>query len=51
MCVSYMLGRHGCLLVNRQIFSRDVEDFEYSPSVEFQAPFRVLNFTGERALL
>jgi DNA polymerase epsilon subunit 1 len=33
--ISYMLDSMGYLLINREIVSQDVPDFEYSPKKEF----------------
>lgn len=51
MCISYMLDGRGVLLVNRQIFSQDIEDFEYSPTPQMQGKFTIFNFMNESEML
>jgi DNA polymerase epsilon subunit 1 len=38
--ISYMVDRQGFLIINREVVSEDVQDFEYTPKPEFE---------GERA--
>ena len=33
--ISYMVDRQGYLIVNREVVSEDIEDFEYTPKPEF----------------
>lgn len=40
--ISYMIDKRGFLIVNREIVSEDIADFEYTPKPEFE---------GARALL
>ena len=40
MMISYMIDGVGFLIVNRQIVSEDVEDFEYTPKPEFPVCFK-----------
>jgi DNA polymerase epsilon subunit 1 len=35
MMISYMLDGKGFLIVNREIISEDIDDFEYTPKPEF----------------
>jgi molybdopterin adenylyltransferase len=49
--VSYMLDGAGFLLINREIVSEDVPDFEYSPTKEFAGPFVTRNLPDERAVI
>ena len=49
--VSYMLDRVGFLLINREVVSEDVPDFEYSPTDEYQGPFTVVNLPNEEAVV
>lgn len=35
MMISYMIDGEGFLIINRQIVSEDIEDFEYTPKPEF----------------
>eukprot|EP01116_Phalansterium_solitarium_P016004 TRINITY_DN3613_c0_g1_i2.p1 TRINITY_DN3613_c0_g1~~TRINITY_DN3613_c0_g1_i2.p1 ORF type:complete len:1510 (-),score=589.87 TRINITY_DN3613_c0_g1_i2:2531-7060(-) len=51
MMVSYMLDGQGYLIVNRQIVSQDIEDFEYTPKPEFEGQFQIHNAPDELALL
>lgn len=44
--ISYMIDGVGFLIINRQIVSEDVEDFEYTPKPEFKGEFK-----GMQALL
>ena len=46
--ISYMLDGRGTLLINREIVSEDVVDFEYTPKREYPGPFRVENLANER---
>lgn len=34
--ISYMLDKQGYLIVNREVVSLDIEDFEYTPKPEFE---------------
>ena len=45
--ISYMLDGQGYLIINREIVSEDVEDFEYTPKPEYQGPFIVWNEPNE----
>lgn len=49
--ISYMVDGHGFLIVNRQIISEDIEDFEYSPKPEFEGYFHIFNEPDEKGLL
>eukprot|EP00762_Andalucia_godoyi_P002882 ANDGO_04423.mRNA.1 DNA polymerase epsilon catalytic subunit A len=51
MMISYMIDRKGYLIVNRQVVSQDIEDFEYTPKPEYEGPFTVFNVANERELL
>ena len=33
--ISYMIDRQGYLIVNREVVSEDIDDFEYTPKPEF----------------
>ncbi|KAH0573608.1 DNA polymerase epsilon, catalytic subunit [Spironucleus salmonicida] len=48
MCISYMLDGQGVLIVNRSIFSSDIEDFEYSPTQEMHGEFKIFNCQNEK---
>lgn len=47
MMISYMIDGQGFLIVNREICSADVEDFEYTPKPEYEGPFTVFNVPDE----
>ncbi|CAG9465602.1 unnamed protein product [Pedinophyceae sp. YPF-701] len=49
--ISYMIDRQGYLIVNRDIVTDDIADFEYSPKPEFPGPFRIFNEANEEATL
>eukprot|EP00002_Diphylleia_rotans_P041170 TRINITY_DN9949_c0_g1_i1.p1 TRINITY_DN9949_c0_g1~~TRINITY_DN9949_c0_g1_i1.p1 ORF type:complete len:2242 (+),score=458.11 TRINITY_DN9949_c0_g1_i1:64-6789(+) len=51
MMISYILDRQGYLIVNREIVSEDIQDFEYTPKPEYEGPFIVFNEVDEVALL
>lgn len=49
--ISYMVSGQGYLLINREIVSEDVDDFEYTPSPKFPGPFVVINLSDEETML
>lgn len=49
--ISYMLDRQGFLVVNREVVSKDIRSFEYTPKPDFQGPFTVFNEKNEFELL
>lgn len=51
MMISYMIDGQGYLIINREIISRDIEDFEYTPKPEFEGHFIVFNEPNEMATL
>ncbi|KAF2077511.1 hypothetical protein CYY_001210 [Polysphondylium violaceum] len=51
MMISYMLDKQGYLIVNREIVSQDIDDFEYTPKPEFPGPFTVFNEADEKATI
>ncbi|XP_004343753.2 DNA polymerase epsilon catalytic subunit [Capsaspora owczarzaki ATCC 30864] len=51
MMISYMIDRQGYLIINREIVSDDIEDFEYTPKPEFPGPFICINVPDEKALI
>eukprot|EP01133_Synstelium_polycarpum_P000195 gene195-234_t len=51
MMISYMLDRQGFLIVNREIVSQDIGDFEYTPRPEYEGQFTVFNEADEEATL
>lgn len=51
MMISYMIDGQGYLIVNREIISSDIEDFEYTPKPEFEGNFIVFNEPNEMMTL
>ncbi|KAK8403806.1 hypothetical protein O3P69_000115 [Scylla paramamosain] len=51
MMISYMIDGQGFLIVNREIVTEDVEDFEYTPRPEFEGPFTVFNEPNEKNVI
>lgn len=51
MMISYMTTNHAGLIVNREVVSEDIQDFDYSPSHEFRGFFHCYNVKNERDLL
>lgn len=51
MMISYMIDGQGYLIVNREIVSMDIEDFEYTPKPEYEGPFTVFNEPNEVCFL
>lgn len=51
MMISYMIDGEGYLITNREIVSRDIDDFEYTPKPEFKGPFVVFNEADEKMVL
>ena len=51
MMISYMMDRQGYLIVNRQVVSADIDDFEYTPLPQFPGEFKIFNEPDEKALL
>lgn len=49
--ISYMLDRQGYLIINREVVSEDIDDFEYTPKPEYEGPFKVFNCANEEATL
>ena len=49
--LSYMIDIKGYLIVNREIVTADIRDFEYSPTKEYEGVFEVFNEPDEAALL
>lgn len=47
MMISYMLDNQGYLIVNRDIVSADIEDFEFTPKPEFEGHFHIFNEKDE----
>ena len=51
MMISYMIDGQGFLIVNREIISEDINDFDYTPKAEYEGPFMTFNEKDERATL
>jgi len=51
MMISYMIDGQGYLITNREIVSKDVDDFEYTPKPEFEGLFIVFNEPNELGLI
>jgi DNA polymerase epsilon subunit 1 len=49
--ISYMIDGEGFLIVNREIVTADIEDFEYTPKKEYEGPFSCFNEVNELAVL
>lgn len=49
--ISYMIDGEGFLIINREIVSEDIEDFEYTPKPEFRGEFKVFNELNELSLI
>eukprot|EP00842_Homolaphlyctis_polyrhiza_P005989 jgi/Hompol1/6391/HPOL_004966-RA len=51
MMISYMIDGMGFLIINREIVSKDIEDFEYTPKPEYEGFFTVFNRPDEASTL
>lgn len=51
MMISYMIDGQGFLITNREIVSKDIADFDYTPKPEYDGPFLVFNEFNERAVI
>ncbi len=51
MMVSWMVDGRGYLVINRETFSADIENFEYAPHKDFRGDFEVFNERNEKATL
>lgn len=51
MMISWMVDGKGFLGINREVVSKDIDDFEYRPHPEFHGSFEVYNEDDEKALL
>ena len=49
--ISYMAAGQGFLIINRDIVSADVNDFEYTPLPKYPGPFNIFNEKTEEAML
>eukprot|EP00698_Gefionella_okellyi_P023680 TRINITY_DN8155_c0_g1_i1.p1 TRINITY_DN8155_c0_g1~~TRINITY_DN8155_c0_g1_i1.p1 ORF type:complete len:2256 (+),score=530.17 TRINITY_DN8155_c0_g1_i1:623-6769(+) len=51
MMISYMIDGRGFLIVNRELVSDDIADFEYTPKPEYPGLFECFNEVNEKELL
>ncbi|CAG8725022.1 1063_t:CDS:2, partial [Acaulospora colombiana] len=51
MMISYMIDGQGYLIVNRDIVSEDIDDFEYTPKEGYEGPFTCFNEADEEATI
>ncbi|KJH52429.1 hypothetical protein DICVIV_01406 [Dictyocaulus viviparus] len=51
MMISYMVDGKGFLIINRDIVSQDIEQFEYTPKEEFKGEFYVFNEIDETSTI
>ena len=51
MMISYMIDGQGFLIINREIVSEDIDDFEYTPKEGIEGPFTVFNEVDEAATI
>jgi DNA polymerase epsilon subunit 1 len=49
--ISYMIAGQGYLVINRDIVSEEIPDFEYTPRPKYPGPFIVFNEPNEEAML
>ncbi|KEG13670.1 putative DNA polymerase epsilon catalytic subunit [Trypanosoma grayi] len=49
--ISYMLDGRGYLIINREIVTADINQFEYTPKPEYEGVFDTFNEPDEKALL
>ena len=49
--ISYMFDGQGYLIINREVVSEDIDDFEYTPKPQYHGPFIVFNEENEKDLL
>jgi DNA polymerase epsilon subunit 1 len=47
MMISYMIDGQGYLITNREIVADDIDDFEYTPTAEYEGEFTVFNEPDE----
>ena len=49
--ISYMVDCQGYLIVNRDIVTEDIDNFEYTPKPKYPGPFIIFNVATEKDLL
>jgi len=51
MMISYMVDGWGFLITNWEVISEDIDDFEYTPTPEFEGWFTIFNEPDEASML
>jgi DNA polymerase epsilon subunit 1 len=51
MMISYMMDGVGYLIINREVVSEDIADFDYNPKPDFPGPFSIFNEQNEEMTL
>ncbi|KAL6929203.1 hypothetical protein ACO0SA_002543 [Hanseniaspora valbyensis] len=51
MMISYMIDGEGFLITNREVISKDIDDFEYTPKPELKGDFTIFNEPDEKAMI
>ncbi|KAL6933559.1 related to DNA polymerase epsilon catalytic subunit A [Hanseniaspora guilliermondii] len=51
MMISYMIDGEGFLITNREIISKDIDDFEYTPKPELKGDFTIFNEEDEKSMI
>ncbi|KAF8939090.1 DNA polymerase epsilon catalytic subunit [Dissophora ornata] len=51
MMISYMIDGQGFLITNREVVSKDIDDFEYTPKPEYEGLFTIFNEPNEEECL
>ncbi|PXF40650.1 DNA polymerase epsilon catalytic subunit A [Gracilariopsis chorda] len=49
--ISWMVDGNGFLAINREVVSKDIDNFEYRPHPEFHGSFEIYNEPNEKAVL
>ena len=49
--ISYMVAGQGFLIINRDLVSKDIENFEYTPKPQYPGNFEIFNEKNEEGLL
>ncbi|XBW37346.1 hypothetical protein QEN19_002926 [Hanseniaspora menglaensis] len=51
MMISYMIDGEGFLITNREVISKDIDDFEYTPKPELKGNFTIFNEPDEKGMI
>ncbi|KAL0213340.1 hypothetical protein RCL1_006966 [Eukaryota sp. TZLM3-RCL] len=51
MMISFMIDGHGVLIVNREVVAEDIQEFDFSPTLEFSGFFKIFNEPDEYNLI